>query len=184
MFGLLPIFCAHLTVVNLTYTLLILLNSPQLGRDWINWVWFSALALQHYTLHMCTHRYIMIDKLNACIPIQNFNVYSYVFTHRYIHIYIYIYTYAHPPPGPTFFCISLTVSLQGQPSAICHLPKKHKYKHKNKKHKNQMHWRAFSPPPIPKQVTQDSFFYCFCFGFVGFLQGFDPQNISRLHNPD
>ena len=37
---------------------------------------------------------------------------------------IYISMYAPPPPGPTFFSISLTVSLQGQPFAICYLPQK------------------------------------------------------------
>ena len=40
-----------------------------------------------------------------------------------MHIYIYMLI---PPPGPTFFPITLTVSLQGQPSAICYLPKNNK----------------------------------------------------------
>jgi hypothetical protein len=83
-----------------------------------------------------------------------------------------VYIYAPPPhQGLPFFPISLTVSLRGQPSAICYLPKetkkhkKHKHhknqkqtkntknkksKNKNKKHKKPMHWRAFSPSPIPK----------------------------------
>ena len=42
----------------------------------------------------------------------------------YYYIYVCIYIYAHSPPGPTFFPITLTVSLRGQPSAICYLPKK------------------------------------------------------------
>jgi hypothetical protein len=53
-----------------------------------------------------------------------------------------------PPTRTYFFSIPLTVSLQGQPSAIC---KKNKNKNKNTQKKTKtMHWRAFSPPPNPK----------------------------------
>jgi len=54
-----------------------------------------------------------------------------------------------PPTRTYFFSIPLTVSLQGQPSAIC---KKNKNKNKTtqKKTTKTMHWRAFSPPPVPK----------------------------------
>jgi hypothetical protein len=64
----------------------------------------------------------------------------------------------------------LTVSLQGQPSAICYLPKKAQTPKNNKK---TMHWRAFSPPPIPKCVTQNVSFCSLVVVFlifVGFVQ--------------
>ena len=69
-------------------------------------------------------------------------------TSMYIYIYvcIYIYMYAPPPPGPTFFSISLTVSLQGQPSAICYL-QKHTH---NKTNKTNNALESLLPSPHPK----------------------------------
>ena len=42
---------------------------------------------------------------------------------------VYIYICLPHPPGPSFFPLTLTVSLRGQPSAICYLQKQQK-KHK------------------------------------------------------
>jgi len=49
-----------------------------------------------------------------------------------------VYVYAHPPTRAYLLSISLTVSLQGQPSAICYLPKKHKNKQKTRKTKAKL----------------------------------------------
>ena len=46
--------------------------------------------------------------------------------------------------------------MRGQPSAICYLPKK-------QKNKKTMHWRAFSPSPIPKLVSHFLGFFAFFF---------------------
>ena len=70
--------------------------------------------------------------------------------------------YSSPaPPRPTFFPITLTVSLPGQPSAICYLQKKQK----------TMHSRAFSPSPSQSRSPKTFFLLfllCFCF-FVAFF---------------
>ena len=63
-----------------------------------------------------------------------------------------------PPTSTYLFSISLIVSLQGQP--ICYLPHPKKQTPKKTK-KETMHWRAFSPPPIPKKVTQNFAFFVF-----------------------
>ena len=51
-----------------------------------------------------------------------------------------------PPPGPSFFPMTLTVSLRGQPSAICYLQKKGKTK--NQKTTNAL--ESLLPFPHPK----------------------------------
>ena len=91
----------------------------------------------------------------------------YIYMYIYITIFMYVYIYAHPPPGPTFFPITLTVSLRGQPSAICYLPKK------------TMHWRAFSPSPSQSRSPK-TLFLCVCFFlFLVFLPCQSPtQNKS------
>ena len=64
-------------------------------------------------IHFCICIYIYM-----CV-----SIYIYICVYIYYYIYVCIYIYAHPPPGPTFFPITLTVSLRGQTSVICYLAK-------------------------------------------------------------
>ena len=62
-----------------------------------------------------------------------------------------------PPPGPSFFPMTLTVSLRGQPSAICYLQKKGKTK--NQKTTNAL--ESLLPFPHPKVGLPKLCFFCF-----------------------
>ena len=80
-------------------------------------------------------------------------------TSMYIYVCMYIYIYVcSPPPGPTFFSISLTVSLQGQPSAICYL-QKHTH---NKANKTNNALESLLPSPHPKEgLPKLCVFFCY-----------------------
>ena len=94
-----------------------------------------------------------------------------------------VYVYAHPPTRAYLLSISLTVSLQGQPSAICYLPKKqqqHKYKKTKKKQKpkNNNALESLLPSPDPNVDLPKLFFLVF-FLFLGTLPFQNPtQNKS------
>ena len=106
-----------------------------------------------------------IDVYNILYSTQVSHKKTTCFLH-YIHC-LYIYIYAHPP-RTYFFSISLTVSLQGQPSAICYLPKKqqqHKYK-KTKKTKTKKQQCIGEPSPLPRSQRRSP--KTFFFGFLSF----------------
>ena len=70
-----------------------------------------------------------------------------------IEVYIYMLT---PQDLPFFYFMDRFIAR----STICYLPKKNT-------NTKKMHWRAFSPPPIPKSVSQNfGLFGCFLFFFV------------------
>ena len=69
----------------------------------------------------------------------------------YIYFYLYIYVYMFTPHQGLFFLffpIALAVSLRGQPSAICYLPKKQ---------------CIGEPSPLPPSPSKSPIFFCFFF---------------------
>ena len=74
-----------------------------------------------------------------------------------IEVYIYIYMLT-PQDLPFFYFMDRFIAR----STICYLLSAEKNTNTKK-----MHWRAFSPPPIPKSVSQNfGLFGCFLFFFV------------------
>ena len=142
-------------------------------ESWVNMRSQSCwLIIQVPWLIVTTHSFIVsLTSISCFFPRCNYPARSGFSS--WFHTYIIdniTYIYVSPPPWPTHVSISLTVSLQGQPFAICYLKKNNKHQKTTKK---TMHWRAFSPPPIPKCVTQNVSFCSLVVVFlifVGFVQ--------------
>ena len=79
------------------------------------------------------------------------NINPYIYFYLYIYIYVYMFT-PHQGLFFLFFPIALTVSLRGQPSAICYLPKKQ---------------CIGEPSPLPPSPSKSPFFF-----FVFFFRFF------------
>ena len=125
------------------------------------------LIIQVPWLIVTTHSFIVsLTSISCFFPRCNYPARSGFSS--WFHTYIIdniTYIYVSPPPGPTHVSISLTVSLQGQPFAICYLKKKKTTNTKKQPKNNAL--ESLLPSPHPKVCHPKRFFLFFggCFSY-------------------
>ena len=131
------------------------------------------LIIQVPWLIVTTHSFIVsLTSISCFFPRCNYPARSGFSS--WFHTYIIdniTYIYICFPPTRTYPCVYFIDCFIAR-STICYLLSEKKQQ-TPKNNKKTMHWRAFSPPPIPKCVTQNVSFCSLVVVFlifVGFVQ--------------